>query len=168
MELWQYARGLLALGTYTLKQQVAEITGLGKNTVKDIALKRLKDLYTIDGTKLIRPEKPARILAIDEFKLHNGHRYATHIIDLDTEHILWISHGKKKQQVVYDFIDHVVLEWMGSVEAVVCDMNSDFQEAFEEKCPWIQPVFGYFHIVKNFNDKVVSEVHKDEQRRLYE
>ena len=85
VELWQYARDLLALGTYTLKQ-VAEITGLGKDTVKGIDLKRLKDLYTIDGTKLIRPEKPARILAIDEFKLHNGHRYATHIIDLDTGH----------------------------------------------------------------------------------
>ena len=47
-------------------------------------------------------------------------------------------------------------------------MNSDFQEAFEEKCPWIQPVVDYFHIVKNYNDKVVSEVRKDEQRRLYE
>lgn len=29
-------------------------------------------------------------------------------------------------------------------------------------------MFAYFHIVKNFNDKVVSEVRKDEQRRLYE
>ena len=55
---------------------------------------------------------------------------------------------------------------MDGVEAVACDMNSDFQEAFEEKCPWIQPVFDYFHIVKNFNDKVVGEVRKDEQRRL--
>jgi transposase len=165
-ELYQYTRDLLAHDTYTLKQ-VAEITGLGKNVVKHIDFVRLKELYTIDGTKLIRPEKPAKILAIDEFKLHNGHRYATHIIDLDTGHILWISHGKKKQ-VVYDFIDHVGLDWMGSVEAVACDMNSDFQEAFEERCPWIQPVFDYFHIVKNFNDKVVSEVRKDEQRRLNE
>ena len=40
---------------------------------------------------------------IDEFKLHNGHRYATHIIDMETGHILWIAGGKKKQ-VVYDFI----------------------------------------------------------------
>ena len=142
VELYQYTRDLLALGTYTLKQ-VAEITGLGKNTVKDIDLVRLKELYTVDGTRLIRPEQPAKMLAIDEFKLHNGHRYATHIIDLDTGHILWISHGKKKQ-VVYDFIEHVGLEWMDSVEV------------------------DYFHIVKNFNDKVVSEVRKDEQRRLYE
>ena len=133
VELYQYARDLLALGTYTLKQ-VAEITGLGRNTVKDIDLVRLKERYTIDGTKLIKPERQATMLAIDEFKLHNGHRYATHIIDLDTGHILWISHGKKKQ-VVYDFIEHVGLKWMDSVEAIACDMNSDFQEAFEEGLP---------------------------------
>lgn len=165
--LHQYTCDLLANGTYTNKQ-VAEITGLGENTVKAIDKKRLQDIYTTDnGKKLIKPEKQAKYLGIDEFKLHNGRRYATHIINLETGHVLWIQNGKKKQ-VVYDFIDHVGLKWMDGVEAVACDMNSDFQEAFEEKCPWIQPVFDYFHIVKNFNDKVVSEVRKDEQRRLYE
>jgi transposase len=165
--LYEYTSGLLASGTYTNKQ-VAEITGLGKNTVKAIDKKRLQELYTTDnGRKLIKPERQAKYLGIDEFKLHNGRRYATHIIDLETGHELWIQNGKKKQ-VVYDFIDHVGMEWMSGVEAVACDMNSDFQEAFEEKCEWIQPVFDYFHIVKNFNDKVVSEVRKDEQRRLYE
>ena len=166
-ELHQYTRDLLAAGTYTNKQ-VAEITGLDKNVVKAIDKKRLQELYTTDGgKKLIKPEKQAKFLGVDEFKLHNGRRYATHIIDLETGHVLWIQNGKKKQ-VVYDFIDHVGMEWMSGVEAVACDMNSDFQEAFEERCDWIQPVFDYFHIVKNFNDKVVSEVRKDEQRRLYE
>ena len=158
---------LLASGTYTNKE-VSEITGLGKNVVKEIDKKRLQDIYTTDnGKKLITPEKQARFLGIDEFKLHNGHRYATHIIDLESGHVLWIQNGKKKQ-VVYDFIEHVGMDWMDGIEAVACDMNSDFEEAFEEKCSWIQPVFDYFHIVKNFNDKVVSEVRKDEQRRLYE
>ena len=60
------------------------------------------------------------------------------------------------------------MDWMEHVEAVACDMNSDFQAAFEERCEWIQPVFDHFHIIKNFNDKVVSEVRKDEQRRLTE
>lgn len=166
VELYQYARDLLAAGVYTNKE-VAELTGLGKNTVKEIDKKRLQERYTINGTTLIKPEKQAKFLGIDEFKLHNGHRYATHIIDMETGHILWIAGGKKKQ-IVYDFIEHVGPEWMDGVEAVACDMNSDFQEAFEEKCPWIQPVFDYFHIVKNFNDKVVGEVRKDEQRRLIE
>lgn len=54
---------------------------------------------------------------------------------------------------------------MDGVEAVACDMNSDFQEAFEEKCRHIQVVFDYFQIVKNFNDRVVGEVREDEQKR---
>ncbi len=58
------------------------------------------------------------------------------------------------------------MEWMEHVEAVVCDMNSDFQEAFEEKCPHITIVFDYFHIVKNFNNKVISKIRKEEQQRL--
>lgn len=161
-QLHQYATDLLALG-YTNKE-VAYITGLCKNTVKEIDMKRLKDKYVIDN-KLIKPEKQAKFLGIDEFKLHNGHKYATHIIDLETGYILWIAKGKKKQ-VVYDFIEHVGLEWMSHVEAVACDMNSDFQEAFQEKCPHIQIVYDFFHIVKNFNEKVVNKVRIAEQERL--
>ena len=164
VELYQYTRDLLAIGTYTNKQ-VAEITGLGKNTVKTIDKKRLLELYTVNGKKLIRPQTTT-VLGIDEFKLHNGRKYATHIVDMETGHILWIANGKKKK-VVYDFIDHVGLEWMDSVVAVACDMNSDFQEAFEDRCAHIQPVFDHFHLIQNFNQKVVSEIRKDEQRRLY-
>ena len=52
-ELYQYKRDLLAFGTYTNKQ-VAEITGLGKNTVKAIDKQRLLEFYTIGGVKLIK------------------------------------------------------------------------------------------------------------------
>lgn len=162
-ELLAYTRDLLAYGL--TNKLVCEITGLGKNTVKDIDLERLKDKYTIDGKTVIKPERHARCLGIDEFKLHDGHRFATVIIDLDSGHILWLAHGKKKA-VVYDFIKHVGLEWMDHVEAIACDMNSDYQEAFEEMCPGLQCVFDYFHIKKNFNDKVQGENKKNEQRRL--
>ena len=136
---------------------------------------RLRRIYTESeqeeggsvSTVLCKPKEYAKFLIIDEFKLHDGYVYATHIIDAATGHILWIDHGKSKR-VIFDFINHVGEEWMGHVEAVACDMNSDFQEAFEERCEWVQPVFDHFHIVKNFNDKVVSEVRKDEQRRLLE
>jgi len=42
-----YTRDLPAYG-FTNKE-VAHITGQGKNTVKDIDLKRLKEKYTVDG-----------------------------------------------------------------------------------------------------------------------
>ena len=162
-ELEEYVRILLGQHTFTNKE-ISELSGVGQNIVKAIDKRRLEELYVEDG-RLRRPEEQARFLGIDEFKLHNGHKYATHIINMKNGHILWIAEGKKKQ-VVYDFIEHVGLEWMSHVEAVALDMNSDFQEAFEEKCPHLRMVFDYFHIVKNFNDKVVGEIRKDEQKRL--
>ena len=156
----------LATNNYTLKD-VAYLTGLNKNLVKEIDKERLIKKYTIngEGKKLIKPEKFASYLVIDEFKLHDGYKYATHIIDLETGHVLWIAEGKKKK-VVYDFIKHVGLSWMEHVKAVACDMNSDFEEAFKEMCSHIKIVYDYFHIVKNFNEKVISEIRKDEQKRL--
>lgn len=165
--LLNFTLGLLELG-YTLKA-VARATGLGKNTVKEIDKKRLQERFTEldkDGKRVLKkPEVQAKHLGIDEFKLHDGNVFATIIINLDNGHVLWLAHGKKKQ-AVYDFIDHVGEKWMDGVEAVACDMNSDFQEAFEERCPHIQVVFDYFHIKKNFNENVINEIKKDEMKRL--
>jgi transposase len=158
-----FAYDLLAYG-YNNKQ-VSCLTGIGKNTVKEIDKKRLLEMYTFEGRTLKKPTQQSRYLGIDEFKLHDNHEYATHITDLETGHIIWIAKGKKKQ-VVYDFIEHVGLAWMSGVEAVACDMNSDFEEAFREKCSHLKIVFDHFHIVKNLNDNVISKVRKDEEKRL--
>ena len=166
-QLENYIKDLLARNKYTIKD-IAEITGVGRGIIKEIDKKRLQGLYTEeteDGRKLKKPECQAKFLAIDEFKLHNGYIFATHIIDLVTGHILWIAEGKKKQ-VVYDFIEHVGLDWMQGVVAVACDMNSDFQEAFQERCPHLQIVFDHFHIIKNFNEKVIAPIRIEEQKRL--
>ena len=159
-ELEQYASELLATGYFTNKE-VAFITGLGQNTVKAIDKRRLLEIYTEDGT-LKKPECYATFLGIDEFKLHNRHQYATHIIDMATGHILWIA-----KEVVYDFIAHVGMKWMSHVKAVAMDMNADFARAFKKECPHIEVVFDHFHLVKNFNEKVVTEVRKMEEVRLY-
>lgn len=167
LQLLNFTEDLLAMH-YPLKT-VAKITGLNKNTVKAIDKARLDNRYTVngEGKVLKNPASRARFLAVDEFKLHDGHKYATVIIDLENGHILHIAHGRKKA-VIYEFIDRVGLDWMSSVQAVACDMNSDFEEAFRERCPHLRIVFDYFHLVKNYNDKVVSEVRKDEQARLKE
>ena len=161
LELKEYVETELSLGK-TLKA-VSIATGLHKSVVKDIDKARLMKKYTTvdkDGKrKLIKPERQATVLGIDEFKLHDGHKYATLIVDMKTGHILWLQAGKKKQ-VVYDFIEHVGEEFMSKVEAVSADMNSDFQEALLEKCPHIKIVYDPFHIVKNFNDKVITNENK--------
>lgn len=147
---------------------IEELTGVGRDTIKKVDVARMKRLYTeLDENGKRRLKKPTETtdgLGIDEFKLHVN-VFATHIIDLRTGKTLWIQAGKKKQ-VVYDFIDHVGTEWMQNVKVVACDMNSDFEEAFRERCPHIETVFDHFHIVENFNEMVLDEVRKDEQERL--
>lgn len=162
--LLNFTKGLLHQ-CLTLKM-VSFLTGLGKNVVKAIDKERLQKLYCKENSEEWRvPEERPKAIGIDEFKLHDGYKYATVILSMETGHVLYLAKGKKKQ-VVYDFIDFVGDEWMSNVEAVCCDMNSDFQEAFEEKYPHIQCVYDYFHIKKNLNDKVISAIRKEEQKRL--
>lgn len=64
----------------TLKE-VAYVTGLHKNVVKDIDKARLEALYVTVDEKghrvLIKLETQAKYLGIDEFKQHDDYRYAT-------------------------------------------------------------------------------------------
>ena len=164
-QLYSYTEDLLK-SKLTLKE-VAAITCLSQPVVKAVDKRRLDRTYTVNGEGLefIKPEKQSKRLGIDEFSLHKGHVYATVIMDLDTGHVLWLAYGKTKDGV-YDFIDHVGIEWMKGVECVASDMNADFLAAFKSRCPWIKGVYDKFHLIKNFNEKVVSEVRKDEQARL--
>ena len=86
---------------------VSIITGVNINTVKKIDLERLKGLYAEEVKGELKIKKPttySKYLGIDEFKLHNGHKYATHIIDLETGAVLYIHAGKTKA-VVGEFIE---------------------------------------------------------------
>ncbi|MFC2648095.1 MAG: hypothetical protein ACFNZW_09190 [Coriobacteriaceae bacterium] len=83
--------------------------------MKKIDRARLSGLYTEKGengeTRLRKPERQARYLGADTFKLYGGHRYATVVIDLKMGHVLWLAYSKRKQ-IVYDFCDFVLAEWM--------------------------------------------------------
>lgn len=165
LALRDYIEHQLMLG-YTLKK-IYGMTNVHTSTIKDIDLKRLRELYTVngEGKELKKPEQYARALGVDEVMIHHGHQYATIIIDMDSGAILWAVHTKTKD-VIYRFIEHVGQEWMSHVQVICSDMNADFGAAFQERCPHLSIVYDRFHIVKNFNEKVISEVRKDEQRRL--
>ncbi len=167
-ELEAYLVSVLALEERSISSIAAE-TGVCRNTIRDIDLKRLEDLYTevnAEGKRVLKkPGHYSRILMIDEILLHKGPKFSTHIIDGETGEMLWAQVGKKKQ-VVYDFMEHAGEDFMQHVEAVACDMNSDFQEAFQDKYPHITVVFDHFHIIKHFNEDVLDNLRKDIVKQL--
>lgn len=150
---------LLSTNRLTLRS-VSRLTGVHECIVRDIDKQRLKNLHTKnygDGKLHFKvPNHPVKYLGIDEFSLHRPFRFATHITDLETGEVLYVADGKKKQ-VVYDFIEQMGDEFMKQVEAIACDMNAHYAEAFTSRYPHLAIVYDHFHIVKNFNENVVNK-----------
>lgn len=157
---------LLEGRTMTLKN-IAKITGVDRNIVKSIDKERLKKLYITDDGVYIIPDGPCPYLAVDEFSLHKGRRYATVVINQQTREVIYIAPTKNKQ-AIEEFMNMVGEEFMMQVKAVASDMNATFSETIKEKYPHIDIVYDRFHLVKNFNDIVINPVRISVQKKLIE
>ena len=142
--------------------EVSRILHLHPSTVRDIDRKRLKRMFPS-----LKPKTYSRHIAVDEFLLHKGHRYATVFIDLHTGHVLYLEKGKKKQQVE-NFIKAMGKDWMGHVEAVSMDMNAQYDSAFKEGAPHVKIVYDLFHMIKLYNDRVITAMRRRTQNELEE
>lgn len=145
----------------TLKSVSREFS-IHPSIVKSIDRKRLQRLFENK-----RPTTYSKYIAIDEFLLHKGHHYATVVIDLESGDILWCEEGKKKEQV-YNFIAYMGKDWMNHVKAVCMDMNGQYHSAFNERCPWIAVIFDKFHLIKLYNDRVLTSMRRRKQAELKE
>ena len=139
---------------------IANMKGTNKNIVRMLDKERLEALY---GEMKI--ETRPLFIGIDEFSLHNNHRYATVVVDLCTGHVIFLEEGNTKAQAEH-FIRRMGLDVMKGVIGVSMDMNTQFSSVFEQLCPWIKIVYDPFHIIKHYNDNVLTEIRRSEQRRL--
>jgi transposase len=89
------------------------------------------------------------------------------VLDLESGDILWCEEGKRKAQV-YNFMEYMGKDWMSHVEAVAMDMNAQYDSAFAERCPPIAVVYDIFHLVKLYNDTVLTAMRRRKQRELDE
>lgn len=120
-------------------------------------------LFRLAGDML--PLHVSRHIAIDEFLIAHGHRYCTIVIDADTGELLYLEHGKGKQQA-YRFFEWVGKDFMGQVKAVSMDMNTSYAAAFVDLYPDIAIVFDGFHLIQWFNKQVIDALRKSEAKRL--
>ena len=117
----------------------------------------------LDG---VRPPE-CEYIGIDEFKLHDGHRYATVVTDLRTGHVLFLEAGKSKEQA-YHFFSQMGDGWMKHVKAVSMDMNAQYDSAFRERWPGIRIIYDHFHLVKLYNDTVITAIRRRKQKEMLE
>lgn len=145
----------------TLKQCSA-ITGVNRNLVKKIDKNRIKE-----QAKDMKPTHYSKFICVDEFSLHKNHQYATVVIDYCTGESLFVTQGKTYGQMI-EFFRFVGHKFMEQVVAVSMDMNASYAKAFREIYPHIKIVYDGFHLIKNYNDMVLTEIRRSEQRHLME
>lgn len=104
-----------------------------------------------------------RYLAVDEFALHKGHRYATCVMDLVEGDVLWVGEGRSKADFSR-FFEEFDLGYLSEVEAVAMDMNASYNVLVRKYLPNAEIVYDRYHMQAQFGRDVLGAVRLDEAR----
>jgi len=140
-------------------QAIAAFYDLNWHTVKTVDKARLA------GT-LAEPDWNAiRYLAMDEFALHKGHRYATVVIDPVSRQVLWLGEGRSRATAAA-FFQQLPAGVAERIEAVAIDMTTSYELEIKANCPNAEIVYDLFHVVAKYGREVIDRVRVDEANRL--
>jgi transposase len=125
---------------------VAELTGLSWDTVKDIDKEYLRGRYkSVSLTNI-------RYIAIDEVYLGRKRKYITIAMDLQNGRVIHVGKGKGKDAL--KGLWKRLKRSNANIQAVATDMASGYMAAVMEHLPKADLVLDHFHLVKWFNDKL--------------
>ena len=130
---------------------VAELTALNWDTVKDIVKRRLRrDYGRIDLNGV-------RCLSIDEIYVGKRRGFYTLVMDIESGRILWVSQGRGKAglQGFWPRLHRSRVR----IRAVAMDMSGAYWAAVVAALPEAAVVFDKFHIIQLMNQRL------DELRR---
>lgn len=132
-------------------KHVARFTGVGWDLVKAVfkahLTRRLKK----------RTLRKVRLIAVDEFATHKGHRYMTTVLDLETGQVLWVAEGRDAKALMV-FLRRLK-QAHAPLEAIAMDMWPAYLLAAQTVFPDVAIVHDAFHVVSLVNRAI------DETRR---
>jgi transposase len=142
-------------------QAVAQFYDLGWHTVKALDKARLEvAVAPPDWTHI-------RYLAMDEFALHKGHRYATVVIEPTRRQVLWLGSGRSRE-TARAFFEQLPEGAAERIEAVAIDMTTAYELEIKANCPNAEVVYDLFHVVAKYGREVIDRVRVNEANRLRE
>ena len=106
-----------------------------------------------------------RRLVIDEFAIQKVHRYATVIAEPETRRVLWVTRGRRREDI-RPFFALLGPAGCAALEAVAMDMSEAFEAETRAHCPHVEIVYDLFHVVAKFGREVIDRVRVDETNRV--
>jgi len=104
-------------------------------------------------------------IAMDEFAIQKGHRYATVIVEPSSKRVLWVGRGRSREDI-RPFFELLGPEGRARLRAAVMDMNTAFDLQVRMHCPQAEVVYDLFHVVAKYGREVIDRVRVDEANRL--
>ena len=145
---------------------------------KVLPVKHVADYFALDWKTVKRIDKaylgrtlgPVELdgvtkLAMDEFAIQKGHRYATVVIEPTCKRVLWVGRGRSREEV-RPFFEMLGPERCGAIQAVAMDMNAAYDLEVRQHCPNAEVVYDLFHVVAKYGREVVDRVRVDEANRV--
>jgi len=105
------------------------------------------------------------VIAMDEFAIQKGHRYATVVVDPQRKRVLWVGRGRSRAEV-RPFFEQLGPEGCARLRAVAMDMNTAYDLEVRQHCPQAAVVYDLFHVVAKYGREVIDRVRVDEANRL--
>jgi len=140
-------------------RHVAQFFGLDWKTVKRIDRLRLE--RTLGPVDL----EGIEVIALDEFAIQKGHRYATVIVEPTRKRVLWVGRGRGREDV-RPFFELLGSERCRQLRAAVMDMSAGYEREVRAHCPNAAIVFDLFHVVAKYGREVIDRVRVDRANAL--
>ena len=153
------AQSVARFCTVASVRHAARWHGLDWKTAKAIDFRELERTLgppNLDGV---------RMLAMDEFAIQKGHRYATVVVDPERKRVLWVGRGRSRAEV-RPFFELLGAERCAQIKAVAMDMNTAYDLEVRMHCPNAEVVYDLFHVVAKYGRDVIDRVRVDEANRL--
>lgn len=153
------AESVARLCAVTSLLHAARWFGLNWKTVKQIDLRHLeRTLGPIDLSDVT-------VIAMDEFAIQKGHRYATVVVEPQRKRVLWVGRGRARSDV-RPFFELLGRQGCQRLRAVAMDMNTAYDLEVKQHCPHAEVVYDLFHVVAKYGREVIDRVRVDEANRL--
>jgi transposase len=138
---------------------VSAFFDLGWHTVKSL------DKALLRATVAQPDWQRVQYLAMDEFALHKGHRYATVVVDPIGRQVLWVGQGRSRQSA-RAFFEQLPPGVAQRIRAVAIDMTTAYELEIKTHCPQAEIVYDLFHVLAKYGREVIDRVRVDQANRL--
>lgn len=153
------AESLARLCAVTSVLHAARWYGIDWKTTKAIDFRSLEHrLGPVDLDGVTR-------IAMDEFAIQKGHRYATVVVDVARKRVLWVGRGRSRADV-RPFFQLLGPERCAQIQAVAMDMNTAFDLEVRHHCPNARVIYDLFHVVAKYGREVINRVRVDAANQL--